>query len=160
MKTKKQRCVFCGCWYEPDCRTAGFQKSCRNESCRKERIRQKNQKWAFQYPDYNTYRGVKIRQWAARTQYWKRYRAAHPDYVRRDNKRRVSSRKRLKVSAKQTAIGEITVAKLNSIRENEPDLSAKQAAMNRRLNDLIDVLIWKEVSAKQTNIALAAGSVP
>jgi len=160
MKTKKKRCLFCGRWYKPDPRTAQFQKACAKKSCRKERERQKNQKWAAKYPDYQSYRGVKIRQWAAKTQYWKRYRAANAEYVRRDNKRRVLARKRLKVSAKQTAIRKITVDKLNSIRKNEPDLSAKQTAMNRRLNELIDVLIWKEVSAKQPNIALSSGSVP
>jgi len=160
MKTKKKRRQFCGRWYEPDPRTAKFQKACTNKKCRKERIRQKNLKWTAQYPDYHTYRGVKIRQWADRTQYWKRYRATHPDYVGKDNKRRVLSRKRLKVSAKQTAIREITVNKLNSIRNIHPVLSAKQATMNRRLNELIDVLIWKEVSAKQTNIAKSCGSVP
>jgi hypothetical protein len=64
------------------------------------------------------------------------------------------------VSAKQTTIGKITVAKLNSIRKNEPNLSAKQTAMDHRLNRLIDVLIWKEVSAKQSNIALSSGYVP
>lgn len=162
MKIKKKRCQFCGRWYEPDPRTARFQKACTNESCRKERIRQKNQKWSAKYPDCNTYRDrcVKIRRWAASTQYWKRYRATHPEYVRKDNKRRVLSRKCLKVSAKHTTIRKITVAKLSSIRKNETDLSAKHTAIDRRINSLIDILIWKEVSAKQTNIALSSAHVP
>lgn len=166
MKTKKKRCQFCGRWYTPDPRTAHFQKACTNKSCRKQRQRQKNRDWAARYPDYHSYRGAKISQWAAKIQYWKRYRATHPEYARRDNKRRALSRKHLKepigskVSAKQTTIREITVVKLNSIRNPEPVLSAKQTAMDRRLNDLIDLLIWKELSAKQTNIASSAGSVP
>jgi hypothetical protein len=160
MNGKKKRCRFCDRWYKPDPRTAQFQKACENKSCRKERIRQKNRNWAARYPDYHSYRGAKIREWAARTQYWKHYRASHPEYVCRDNKRRVLSRKHLKMSAKQTTIRKITVEKLNSIRKNELDLSAKQTAMDRRLNDLIDLLIWKELSAKQTNIAFNACSVP
>lgn len=160
MNTKKKRCQFCGQWYKPDPRTAHFQKACTNKSCRKERQRKKNRNWAARYPDYHSYRGAKTRQWAARTQYWKRYRATHPEYVRKDNKRRVLTRKHLTLSAKQTTIRKITVGKLNSIRNPQPDLSAKQTAIGRRLNDLIDVLIWKELSAKQTNIASSAAFVP
>lgn len=123
MKLKKKRCQFCGRMFKPDPRTAHFQKACHRTSCRKERRRQKNRKWAERYPDYASYRSAKLRAWAARTQYWKRYRASHPGYARKDNKRRVMSRKRLNVSAKHTAI-------------------------DRRLDGLIDLLIWKELSAK------------
>ena len=160
MKAKKKRCRFCGRWYTPDPRTAHFQKSCTNKSCRKQRQLQKNRNWAARYPDYHAYRGAKIREWAARTQYWKRYRASHPEYARRDNKRRVLAHKRLKLSAKQTTIRKITVEKLNSIRKSDPVLSAKHTAIDRRVDGLIDLLIWKELSAKQTNIASGAGSVP
>jgi hypothetical protein len=160
MKTKKKRCLFCGHWYEPDPRTAHFQKACGRASCRKERRRQKNRNWAARYPGYHSYRGAKIREWAARTAYWKRYRQSHPEYVRKDTKRRILARKRLKVSAKQTTIHQITVDKLNSIRKHELVLSAKHTAMDRRIDSLIDLLIWKEVSAKQTNIASIPASVP
>lgn len=135
MKAKKKRCRFCGRWYMPDPRTAHFQKSCNRKSCRKERRRQKMKDWAARHPDYQTYRNAKVRDWASARNYWKQYRASHPAYVRKDNKRRVLSRKRRKLSAKQTA-------------------------MDRRINGLIDVLIWKEQSAKQTDIAFIASSVP
>jgi len=160
MKVKKKRCQFCGRWYRPDPRTARFQKACGNKSCRKERQLQKNRDWAARYPGYHSYRGPKIREWAARTRYWKRYRASNPEYVRKDNKRRILARKRLKMSAKHTAIRQITVDKLNSIRQNQPNLSAKHTAMDRRVDGLIDLLIWKELSAKQTGMASGAASVP
>jgi hypothetical protein len=160
MKVKKKRCQFCGRWYKPDPRTARFQKASENESCRKERQLQKNRNWAARYPDCHSYRATKIREWAARTRYWKRYRASHPQYVLKDNKRRVLTRKRLKVSAKHTAIRQITVDKLNSIRQNQPDLSAKHTAIDSRVDGLIDLLIWKELSAKQADIASGAASVP
>jgi hypothetical protein len=116
--------------------------------------------WAAQHPDYQSYRNAKVRIWAIARNYWKQYRASHPEYVRKDNKRRVRTRKRLKVSAKQTTIRQITVAKLNSIRQNQPFLSAKQTTIDRRVDGLIDLLIWKEQSAKQTNIASSAACVP
>jgi septin family protein len=116
--------------------------------------------WTARHPDYQTYRNTKVRTWAAARNYWKQYRASHPEYVRKDNKRRVRARKRLKVSAKQTTIRQITVNKLNSIRKNEPVLSAKQTAIDRRMDSLINLLIWKELSAKQTDIASITGSVP
>jgi hypothetical protein len=160
MKAKKKQCQFCGRWFTPDPRTARFQKACEHTKCRKERQRQKNRKWAAKYPDYHSYRRAKIRTWAATTKYWKRYRASHPHYVHRDNKRRVRARKHRTVSAKQTTIRQITVDKLTSIRKKQPFLSAKQTAMDRRINGLIDVLIWKEQSAKHTDIASGAGSMP
>ena len=160
MKVKKKRCQFCGRWYTPDSRTARFQKSCGHKSCRKERRRQSVRNWTTRHPDYHSYRGVKVRVWAAKTNYWKRYRASHPEYVHKDNRRRVLSRKRLSLSAKQNTIRQITVDKLNSIRQNQPLLSAKQNAIDRRVDGLIDLLIWKEQSAKQIIIASGAGSVP
>ena len=135
MKVKKKRCQFCGCWYKPDPRTAQFQKACGKKGCREERRRQKIQNWTTRHPDYQSYRRAKVRAWAAETNYWKHYRASHPEYVIRDNRRRVLSRKRLKLSAKQTAI-------------------------DRRVDGLIDLLIWKELSAKQKSIASMPVSVP
>ncbi|PIV53545.1 MAG: hypothetical protein COY53_03335 [Elusimicrobia bacterium CG_4_10_14_0_8_um_filter_37_32] len=160
MKAKKKRCQFCSRWYKPDPRTAQFQKACGKKGCRDERRRQKNRNWTARHPDYQSCRGAKIRAWAAKNNYWKRYRASHPEYIRKDNRRRVLSRKRLKLSAKQTTMRKITVEKLNSIRKSEPFLSAKQTAIDRRVDGLIDLLIWKELSAKQTNIASIAGFVP
>ena len=160
MKVKKKRCQFCGCWYKPDPRTARFQKTCSKETCRKARERQKNRNWTARNPDYQSCRSAKVRAWAVGSNYWKRYRASHPEYVRRDNRRRVLSRKRHKVSAKQTTISQITVEKLNDIRKKKSFLSAKQTAIDRRVDGLIELLIWKEQSAKQTDIALGGASLP
>lgn len=98
--------------------------------------------WAKAYPDY-----------------WHKYRREHPDYVARDSQRRCSGCKKAKISAKQDAVRQTAVEKLESIRDLEPVSSAKQDAVHRRVNGILDYLFWKESSAKQDSMAncLAAG---
>jgi hypothetical protein len=97
---------------------------------------------------------LKIHAWVkGYPNYWHKYRKEHPDYVARDNRRRCSSYKKRKISAKQDAVRQISVEKLESIRDLELVSSAKQDAVHRRVDGILNYLFWKESSAKQDDIA-------
>jgi septin family protein len=121
--------------------------------CRKERKSRAKKRWWKNNPDYDNYRRDKIKAWAKTyPDYWRKYRREHPDYVKKDNKRRSVRSKKSGISAKQDEIRKISVEKLNRIQEITPDFSAKQDKINRRVNDILEYLLWKESSAKQNHI--------
>jgi len=103
-------------------------------------------------------RRVKVCEWAQEyPDYWRGYRRSHPDYVGRDNLRRRKSRGKAKRAAKQTAIREISVEKLRKILSDAPLSAAKQTPIARRVEGVVDFLIWKECAAKQRVIDPDAG---
>jgi hypothetical protein len=93
--------------------------------------------WAKTYPDY-----------------WRRYRADHPTYARRDNERRRRSRQAVRRAAKPNTIREIAVEKLRDIRSIPLENAAKPNAIVRRVEGLLDFLLWKESAAKANAIAI------
>lgn len=161
MKTPVSKtCEYCGRSYTPDPRTAAFQKSCSNAACRQERKKRANQSWRIRFPDRPQDRRHKIRAWAKTyPDYWRHYRAIHPDYTQKDNERRRRARRALFRAAKQDAIREIAVGKLRDIRAILPKSAAKHDAITRRTEALVDFLFWKESAAKRDATALqpAAG---
>jgi hypothetical protein len=66
--------------------------------------------------------------------------------------------KRARCSAKQDAIRQISVERLRGIRAIGAEIPAKQDAMFRRTDALLDFLIWKEGSAKHDAIVSAAAT--
>ncbi len=154
MKIPRKRCRICHQWFSPHPRTATLQKTCSRDSCQKKRRCLTNQHWRMRHPDYDHSRPHKIRAWAKTyPNYWSHYRATHPDYVARDNRRRRSSQKERRCSAKQDAIRQIAVGKLQSIPAVATETSAKQDPILRRLNGVVEYLLWKEMSANQDVIA-------
>lgn len=96
-KPAPKRCPYCGRQYIPYIRAAKTQKSCNRAACRKKRQRESYKAWRAANPGYFRGRYVKVKNWlAARPDYQRRYRAAHPEYVARDNagRRRRRARKR------------------------------------------------------------------
>lgn len=99
----KKRCLFCPRTFEPYAPLARRQRVCGNRECRRrlkrqleaERLRRRDAQWREK-------RNERVRAWAqAYPRYWRRYREEHPDYVWRDNSRRVCARRRSRgVSAK------------------------------------------------------------
>lgn len=159
-KRSKKRCEFCHKWFMPHPR-APHQRCCSNRTCRKKRKARADKNWNLKNPGYGKGRTLKIRVWAKEyPDYWRKYRRKHPDYVARDNRRRCSSYKRRKISAKQDAVHKISVEKLESIRVLEPVSSAKQDAVHRRVDSILDYLFWKESSAKQDKIANCLSGAP
>lgn len=158
MKIAKKRCKFCHEWFSPDPRTAYKQSCCAKVSCQKLRRANTQKKWRLKNPSYDQSRKEKLKVWAKGTpSYWQRYRRSHPAYVARDNQRRCSAYQQGKISAKQDQISQISVAKLESIKKMGVVSSAKQDQINRRVNEVVDFLIWKEFSAKQNEIASVPG---
>jgi len=129
MSKKLKRCVVCGRRYRPDPRTARTQKACPRRSCRAECVRRKNASWLKRHPLYGKSRRLKIRAWAkAYPDYWRFYRAAHLEYRIREMRRMSTKRREARRVAKQTAI-------------------------SRRLDGVVEYLLWREAVAKQTAMA-------
>lgn len=160
MKESRKRCSYCGRRFQPDPHTAKQQKSCGRRACRRARSRQKQRHWRALNPGYERSRRGKARVWAkAYPDYYRHYRASHPDYVARDNRRRARARRRAKVSANVTALRLIVVEKASRLGIGiTPRVSANVTALSRRVEALEDCLrstVDAVVSAKQTAIAPA-----
>lgn len=148
-------CRYCQRSFQPDPRTIRFQKACHRLACRKTRQAANYRRWIALHPDYDRSRQAKVRAWAAAAQYWRCYRKSHPDYAKRDNDRRRRAYRRSVFSAKQITITELTRRKLQELAAlKEPISSAKQIAIDGRVNRILDFLLWKELSAKQKSIDL------
>lgn len=161
MNPARKTCAYCGRCYEPDPHTAKQQKACRRPECRRARRRQKQRRWRALNPDYEGSRGAKRAAWAkAYPDYWRRYRAGHPEYTARDNQRRVRSR-RLKVSANVTALRRVVVEQAAKLgHAAEPEVSANVTALSRRMAAVEDCLrstVAVMVSANVTGMAPEAG---
>jgi len=153
MKIAKRRCEICHTWFSPNPRTYRSQRCCSNIECQKKRKARTKKNWWKKNPDYNKGRKTKIQKWAAGYPgYWQKYRQTHPNYVRKDIKRRCNRYKRDKISAKQDLIRKISVEKLKSIKKIKPYFSAKQDPIQRRQDGILEYLYWKESSAKQDRI--------
>ncbi len=141
MKPIESRCEYCGRRYEPDPHTARHQKACPRPECGRARRRQKQRRWRALNPGYEGSRHAKRGAWAeAFPDYWRQYRATHPEYTARDNLRRVRSR-RLKVSANVTALRRAVVEKAAVLgRTQEPEVSANVTALFRRVEAVEDCL--------------------
>jgi len=150
MKIAKKRCKICHKWFLPHPRTYLNQYCCSNAECQKKRKARTKKNWWKKNPGYNKERKATIQNWAAKyPDYWQKYRRKHPDYVRKDIKRRCNRYKKEKISAKQDAIRKITVERLKSTQESRADFSAKQDSIQRRQDVIINYLFGKKYSAKQ-----------
>lgn len=162
MNPTRKQCAYCGRWYEPDPHTARHQRACPRPECRRARRGEKQRLWRAQNPNYERSRGPKRAVWARDyPDYYRRYRARHPEYRVRDNARRVRSR-RLKVSANVTASRVVLVEKVGKLGSARgPEVSANVTALSRRveaLEDCVRSTVAVMVSAKRTDIAPAAGA--
>jgi hypothetical protein len=97
---------------------------------------------------------LKVRAWAVGyPHYWQEYRRGHPEYCRRDNRRRQAAHKRVKNAAKQVEISTIAVERLAGIPCFEGANAAKQVEMDRRVDAVVAYLLWREGAAKQVEMA-------
>lgn len=161
MMKSKSRCIVCGKWYEADKRTKHIQKVCNDEACRKERKAGANRSWRARHPGYEKSRRLKKQAWTKQTpDYWKTYRREHPAYRIRDNNMRRTRHKRAKNAARQDAIREKSVERLQSIPRYEVETAARQDTMDRRVDAVVEYLLWKERAARQDDIEIAALNKP
>jgi len=155
MTLSRKRCWVCRCWFEPRAQTPG-QKTCSRSACQKSRHHKACVAWRQKNPAYDRFRNKKKQVWAkAFPEYWRQYRAAHPDYCQRDNARRREAYRRASFSANQDAWRQMTVERLKGLQETIPASSANQDACHRRIKAVIDFLVWKELSANRNVIASA-----
>jgi len=81
----RRRCPFCRRWFHPHPRLKQRQRTCGRPNCRRQQKRKSNQHWRTENADY--FRGVYALQkekYGTRSDYRRRYRQHHPDYVRRN----------------------------------------------------------------------------
>lgn len=101
----KKLCLFCRQAFKPYPARATRQVTCGRAVCQRKLKRTRQRGWQHRRPAmWREQRNRKVRAWAkAYPRYWRQYRGQHPAYVRRDNSRRVRSRRRGRgVSAKPT----------------------------------------------------------
>ena len=81
-----KHCPYCGMAYRPYARAVKTQKSCGKAACRKKSKREAQKSWLEKNPGCYRGRYVNVKSWLAKHPgYLRRYRAAHPEYVRQDN---------------------------------------------------------------------------
>lgn len=175
MRVSKKRCAHCHTWFQPDPRTAAKQLFCSRPECRKESGLQSHRRWwRDNGAACNANRRQKLRTWAGAIHYYPTYRAEHPDYVARDNLRRRKAheaarraakqemRREISVdevvgsppahpqnAAKQDMSRQISVGKLRDIQAWRPENAVNQDMIVRRVDGILDFLLWKEGAAKQ-----------
>ena len=157
MKILQKRCLNCGELFEPDPRTARFQKFCGDQACQRARRRRKLRRWRILHPDRANHYQPKVRAWAkAYPNYWRRYRAGHANYRKRERQRMAAKRRRQNCVAKETAIRQIVVEKLRALDAlKTPKLVANENLILRRVRAIEDCLrstVAAVCVAKQTPI--------
>lgn len=151
MTLKVKRCLICRKVFTQGRRNPQ-QKVCPGIKCQKERKRRKWRRWAA---GHRKQRRDKLRLWAqAYPHYWRRYRKSNDHYRAQDNARRKKAHRRRRRAAKQTHFKTLYIEKLRSIQASGTSgkNAAKPTPMQRRINDVLECLIWRESAAKQTHI--------
>ena len=85
-----KRCPYCGRQYIPYIRAIKTQKSCGKAACLKKQKHESQASWLERNPDYFRGRYIKVKRWRdAHPGYQRKYRAANPEQVARDNRARL-----------------------------------------------------------------------
>ena len=149
MDVRKRRCRCCRRPFQAR-RNTPKQKTCSRRRCQKSRHQKDCVAWRKKNPTYDHRWRSKKRGWAkAYPNYWRHYRAAHPAYRQRDNARRRRSRRHHQSAANQDAYRQIAVDKLRAIAEIAPGRTANRDAYDRRVNKVLEFLVWKEDAANR-----------
>ena len=156
MTLPRKRCLVCRAWFAPRPQNPN-QAACSKAPCQKRRRRNACAIWRKRNPTYDHSRDGKKRVWANEfPNDWRQYRAEHPDYCRRDNARRAQAYRDVSFSANQDAWRQMTVERLQGLQATVVSSSANQEACHRRVDAVIDFLVWKELSANRNAIAMPA----
>jgi hypothetical protein len=150
MKVSQKRCAHCRQWFKPYPPKRDKQTFCSRGGCQRERHRQACRAFYRDDPRCDDQRREKIRAWARKRGYWRWYRQTHPGYRMRDNARRRSSRQTAGRAAKRDAWKGMAVEKLRDIQNQGSEFAAKRDACDRRVDQLLDYLVWKETPQNET----------
>lgn len=150
-------CRYCDRPFRPDPRIGEAQKVCGRSACQRARKRAKLRRWRTLHPDHAQSTSAKQQAWAkAYPDYWRQYRRSHPDYYERDLARRRKAYRSARSSAKETLIKDISRRKLEALETLQtPDVSAKETPIARRMELVVDYLVWKARSAKESPMEVA-----
>ncbi len=158
MEVPLKRCVYCDRRFQPDPRTAKYQKTCPRQGCRRERERQKLRHWRKLHPDRAVKWAPKVRAWAkSYPVYWQQWRADpdHRDYRERERRRMRAKRRKACRVANETGMAKVAVEKLRGIQAERPETVANETTMSRRLDAVVEFLLWKEAVAKPSGMESA-----
>lgn len=162
MKKARRICRHCRESFEPEPRAAKVQRYCRKKKCQQARRRRKYRRWIGQPENAAAHREA-LKAWAKDyPDYWRRYRATHPDYVREDNQRRAESVRKERMFRKATDWRQIAVERLDAVEAmGAGECSAKQTDWPRRVEGILGYLRWTvegRVFRKATDMALRGGT--
>lgn len=147
----QKRCRYCGRWFHPH---ASEQKACPRERCRLARKRDKLRSWRNRHPGHAKKWGPKVRAWAdGYPAYWVQWRAGHAAYREREKLRMRAKRRRDRIVANDTGAREILVEKLRAVVATEPPGVANDTGRDRRVEALVEVLVWREAVANRNRMA-------
>jgi hypothetical protein len=159
----KKRCAFCPDWFLPDPRLGDRQKACGKKTCRRKRKEAAHAKFLKDNPDY--FRGpahyVQQKNSLAKNPgYLQRYRAAHPDYVARDNQKRAERKRRAREQekARQRADMKVTIHRREIERIQGLQGSDMKDTIGLRLDELLRHLAacpWSDRADMKVSMASA-----
>lgn len=139
-----KRCRCCRRSFRPH-RHTPKQKTCSRPACQRSRHRKDCVVWRKKNPTYDHRWRSKKRGWAkAYPDYWRHYRQAHPDYAARERERMRRKRQAARRVANRDACRKMAVEKLAAIAVRTPGNVANRDAYDRRVDGVLDFLLWKE----------------
>jgi len=145
----KKYCPYCGKYYTPYIRAVKTQKTCGNISCKKKYKRKLQRNWKKNNPDGFCLRYVKVKVWLKKHPgYLAKYRASHPEYVRKDNRRR--KLRRLKLKVKNADIQDtLLIGKIKQIRNIKgADI---QNTLNLKIDGILDIMANRNAPIYKTH---------
>ena len=80
----QKRCLYCRQWYEPYPAQAQRQQVCGRIECKRKLKRTLDRAWRRRDARWRQDHNAKVRAWAARRNYWPKYRSDHPGYRARE----------------------------------------------------------------------------
>ncbi len=158
----QKRCRHCRELFEAKPQAAKAQKYCTKKDCQQVRQRRKYRRWIAK-PENAAAHQEALKAWAKDyPDYWRWYRATHPDYVREDNRRRAESLRAARMIRKATDWRQIAVERLDAVEAiGRVECSAKQTDWPRRIEGILGYLRWTvegPVFRKATGIARVGGT--
>jgi hypothetical protein len=144
-------CRHCRRPFRPDPRIGKSQKACSRVACQRARRRNTLRLWRILHPENVKVHAQRARAWTkAHAPYWRQYRRDHPAYYQRDLARRRKAYRSAILSANEIAIAQISRRKLAALEALQaPVFSANETSIDRRINAVVDYLVWKARSAKE-----------
>ena len=147
-------CRQCRGPFRPDPRIGEAQKVCSRVACQRSRRRVTLRLWRVLHPENVKVHAERGHAWAeANPDYWRRYRQEHPVYYQKDLLRRRKAYQQGRSSANEIAIADISRQKLAALEALQlPGFSANETSIDRRVELVVDYLVWKARSAKEVSM--------